>query len=215
MTIRSMNPEVIQPHHLRILNFTVEPKLVHPCSNHRQVRVERTRLWIAPQRSSRVVQILFPLQNLMSLRSTIRFGFLLFLFRTSTAVLSPERAKVCENYLKFQGHELESEDDCFADILNDDIINLDESSKFSTLQGTAQRRIRLKLLKISTAKCIRARKNVSVAGTAKNKGFLKGRIHQETMRPIKSFIFPMVNCRLIFIVLTLLVLLLPMFREAC
>ncbi|KAI3840784.1 hypothetical protein MKW92_017483 [Papaver armeniacum] len=75
-----------------------------------------------------------------------------------------------------KGHGLETEDDLFADILNDDIINLDEAPAFSSHQGTAHRRIRLETPKISNTKTIRPRKKNSVAAAI---------IQEETKQPVK------------------------------
>ncbi|MCL7043253.1 hypothetical protein MKW94_010540 [Papaver nudicaule] len=93
-----------------------------------------------------------------------------------------------------KGHGLELEDDCFADILNDDIINLDEAPAFSSLQGTAKRRIRLETQRIANTKTVRAKKKDSIAAAI---------IQKETKRPIKITSTPccMVNTWLIFIVL--------------
>ncbi|KAI3939168.1 hypothetical protein MKX01_002036 [Papaver californicum] len=93
-----------------------------------------------------------------------------------------------------KGHGLESEDDLFADILNDDIINLDEVPAFSSLQGTAQRRIRLVTHKVSNTKTLRARKKNSVAAAI---------IQEDPKRPIK---IPSNSCCIVSTGLILIVL---------
>ncbi|OVA07097.1 NAC domain [Macleaya cordata] len=132
-----------------------------------------------------------------------------------------------ESEINHEDQALESEDDCFADILKDDIVKLDDTTPYSKplessivaekpgthrnsnqsglsvmlqtnpLQGIAQRRIRLEMQR-SNAKTIRVR----------NKGSVASIIQQETKRPTKSLkskiSFYTVNSGLIFTVLILM-----------